>query len=249
MNNCASLSPVTDFQAYSSFSTCLLEPPLYKYRSTFQYIGINLSIISVQYGLPTFGATGVLTMMSAVIANIIKTVGDYHACAKLTGSPTPPVHAINRGIWRSYLFEQQSFSLTLVILISWYQQICRNRCTNFVATVVSSKAGGQCKSLLLVQVSGAQQIAKTSEWAHGCRGCKNKTTLLKRHWKFFKRNFKSLCAHHNAHIKLSFFCDQIFHFFCHINLKYKMCWHSCKMTIFFNIFVDLLIIFSSTGNI
>ncbi|CAE1313503.1 SLC23A1 [Acanthosepion pharaonis] len=33
-----------------------------------------------------------------VFASIIKSVGDYYACAWMTGAPPPPVHAIGRGI-------------------------------------------------------------------------------------------------------------------------------------------------------
>lgn len=29
---------------------------------------------------------------------MIESVGDYHACARLSGAPPPPKHAINRGI-------------------------------------------------------------------------------------------------------------------------------------------------------
>ena len=50
---------------------------------------------------PTFDTTGIITMMSVVIANIynvIKTIAVYHACAKLTGSPSSPVHAIKTGV-------------------------------------------------------------------------------------------------------------------------------------------------------
>ena len=36
--------------------------------------------------------------MSGIIASIIESVGDYHACARLIGAPTPPLHAMNRGI-------------------------------------------------------------------------------------------------------------------------------------------------------
>ncbi|RUS87004.1 hypothetical protein EGW08_005242 [Elysia chlorotica] len=37
-------------------------------------------------------------MMAALIASIIESVGDYYACARLSGAPTPPASAINRGI-------------------------------------------------------------------------------------------------------------------------------------------------------
>ena len=35
--------------------------------------------------------------MAGLIATTVESVGDYHACAKLSGAPPPPTHAINRG--------------------------------------------------------------------------------------------------------------------------------------------------------
>lgn len=53
-------------------------------------------LIVVQWGLPTVTAAGVIGMMSAVVASIIESIGDYYACARLSCAPPPPVHAINR---------------------------------------------------------------------------------------------------------------------------------------------------------
>ncbi|XP_023199406.1 solute carrier family 23 member 2-like isoform X1 [Xiphophorus maculatus] len=52
-----------------------------------------------QWGTPTVTAAGVIGMMSAVVASIIESIGDYYACARLSCAPPPPVHAINRGIF------------------------------------------------------------------------------------------------------------------------------------------------------
>uniref|UniRef100_A0A8C1LR84 Solute carrier family 23 member 2 n=1 Tax=Cyprinus carpio TaxID=7962 RepID=A0A8C1LR84_CYPCA len=52
-----------------------------------------------QWGMPTVTAAGVIGMMSAVVASIIESIGDYYACARLSCAPPPPVHAINRGIF------------------------------------------------------------------------------------------------------------------------------------------------------
>ena len=46
--------------------------------------------------------------MSGTIASIIESVGDYHACARLIGSPTPPVHAMNRGKTESIFMDIQN---------------------------------------------------------------------------------------------------------------------------------------------
>ncbi|XP_069810350.1 solute carrier family 23 member 1 [Dendropsophus ebraccatus] len=51
-----------------------------------------------QWGLPSITIAGVLGMFSATLAGIIESMGDYYACARLSGAPPPPVHAINRGI-------------------------------------------------------------------------------------------------------------------------------------------------------
>ncbi|XP_036443568.1 solute carrier family 23 member 1 isoform X1 [Colossoma macropomum] len=52
-----------------------------------------------QWGLPTITIAGALGMFSATLAGIVESIGDYYACARLSGAPPPPVHAINRGIF------------------------------------------------------------------------------------------------------------------------------------------------------
>lgn len=52
-----------------------------------------------QWGLPVVTVAGVMGMMSATLAGIVESIGDYYACARLSGAPPPPVHAINRGIF------------------------------------------------------------------------------------------------------------------------------------------------------
>uniref|UniRef100_S4RZ62 Solute carrier family 23 member 2 n=1 Tax=Petromyzon marinus TaxID=7757 RepID=S4RZ62_PETMA len=52
-----------------------------------------------QWGMPTVTAAGVIGMMSAMLASIVESIGDYYACARLAGAPPPPIHAINRGIF------------------------------------------------------------------------------------------------------------------------------------------------------
>ncbi|CAJ1077433.1 solute carrier family 23 member 1-like [Xyrichtys novacula] len=51
-----------------------------------------------QWGLPTVSLAGVLGIMAGIICSMAESVGDYHACAKLSGARPPPKHAINRGI-------------------------------------------------------------------------------------------------------------------------------------------------------
>ncbi|NXR92573.1 S23A2 protein, partial [Hypocryptadius cinnamomeus] len=60
---------------------------------------ISLNLPDFQWGLPTISAAGVIGMLSAVVASIIESIGDYYACARLSCAPPPPIHAINRGIF------------------------------------------------------------------------------------------------------------------------------------------------------
>lgn len=48
--------------------------------------------------MPTVSLAGVVGILAGVISSMIESVGDYHACARLSGAPPPPKHAINRGI-------------------------------------------------------------------------------------------------------------------------------------------------------
>lgn len=52
----------------------------------------------VQWGWPTVTIAGVAGMLAGVLASAIESIGDYYACARLSGAPPPPTHAINRGI-------------------------------------------------------------------------------------------------------------------------------------------------------
>lgn len=52
-----------------------------------------------QFGAPRVSIGVVLGMLSAILSSVVESVGDYYACARLSKVPTPPTHAINRGIW------------------------------------------------------------------------------------------------------------------------------------------------------
>ena len=56
------------------------------------------NLFPVQWGMPTVSVAGVFGMMAGVLASAIESVGDYYSCARLSGAPPPPIHAINRGI-------------------------------------------------------------------------------------------------------------------------------------------------------
>ncbi|XP_077195326.1 solute carrier family 23 member 1-like [Paroedura picta] len=51
-----------------------------------------------QWGVPTISVAGVFGIIAGVISSMVESVGDYYACARLSGAPPPPTHAINRGI-------------------------------------------------------------------------------------------------------------------------------------------------------
>lgn len=52
-----------------------------------------------QWGLPSVSFAGVFGMLVAVIASIVDTIGDYYACVMLSGAPSPPAHALSRGVF------------------------------------------------------------------------------------------------------------------------------------------------------
>ncbi|XP_028392387.1 solute carrier family 23 member 1-like [Dendronephthya gigantea] len=51
-----------------------------------------------QWGTPTVSLASVFGMFAGVLAGVIESIGDYYACARMSGAPPPPSHAINRGI-------------------------------------------------------------------------------------------------------------------------------------------------------
>ncbi|XP_077997397.1 solute carrier family 23 member 2-like [Glandiceps talaboti] len=52
-----------------------------------------------RWGSPTFGVAAVVGMCCGVLVSTIESIGDYYACAKLSGAPPPPPHAVNRGVF------------------------------------------------------------------------------------------------------------------------------------------------------
>ncbi len=51
-----------------------------------------------QWGMPQFGAAAIVGMVAGYIASMVESIGDYYACARLSGAPTPDKDTINRGI-------------------------------------------------------------------------------------------------------------------------------------------------------
>jgi len=51
-----------------------------------------------QWGFPQFGAAAFVGMLAGYIASMVESIGDYYACARLSGAPTPNKNTINRGI-------------------------------------------------------------------------------------------------------------------------------------------------------
>lgn len=72
---------------------------------------------AVQWGVPTVTAAGVIGMMSAVVASIIESIGDYYACARLSCAPPPPIHAINRYCYCCYCYSSDCLNLSLSRLV------------------------------------------------------------------------------------------------------------------------------------
>ena len=51
-----------------------------------------------QWGMPQFGAAAIVGMVAGYIASMVESIGDYYACARLSGAPIPNKDTINRGI-------------------------------------------------------------------------------------------------------------------------------------------------------
>ena len=51
-----------------------------------------------QWGLPQFGTAAIIGMLAGYIASMVESIGDYYACARLSGAPTPDKKTINKGI-------------------------------------------------------------------------------------------------------------------------------------------------------
>ena len=51
-----------------------------------------------QWGWPVFKVSAIIGMISGYLASMIESVGDYYACARLSGAPNPDAKIINRGI-------------------------------------------------------------------------------------------------------------------------------------------------------
>ncbi|OXA57747.1 solute carrier family 23 member 2 [Folsomia candida] len=52
-----------------------------------------------QWGWPTVSVGAVLGMVSGVITGTVESIGDYYACARISGASPPPISAVNRGIF------------------------------------------------------------------------------------------------------------------------------------------------------
>ena len=64
----------------------------------YQILAYFSLVVIGQWGTPTISVASVFGMLAGVLASMIESVGDYYACARLSGAPPPPRHAINRGI-------------------------------------------------------------------------------------------------------------------------------------------------------
>jgi nucleobase transporter 1/2 len=52
----------------------------------------------LQWGVPQFGAAAIVGMLAGYLASMVESIGDYFACARMSGAPTPDAQVINRGI-------------------------------------------------------------------------------------------------------------------------------------------------------
>ena len=92
--------------------------------------------------MPTVSLSAVCAILSGIIATTVESVGDYHACAKLAGSPPPPLHAVNRGMLS---FHRLLFCLTDLSPCQTLREVCTcwlggmlQMCSLLTATSVST---------------------------------------------------------------------------------------------------------------
>lgn len=52
----------------------------------------------LQWGMPVFTASAIVGMLAGYLASIVESIGDYYACARLSGAPPPDAKTISRGI-------------------------------------------------------------------------------------------------------------------------------------------------------
>ena len=51
-----------------------------------------------QWGMPQFGVAATVGMIAGYLASMVESIGDYYACARLSGAPVPDEKTINKGI-------------------------------------------------------------------------------------------------------------------------------------------------------
>lgn len=51
-----------------------------------------------QWGMPVFGAAAFVGMLAGYLASMVESIGDYYACARMSGAPQPDEKTVNRGI-------------------------------------------------------------------------------------------------------------------------------------------------------
>lgn len=51
-----------------------------------------------QWGWPVFGVAAAMGMLAGFVASVVESIGDYYACARLSGAPPPTPRLVNRGI-------------------------------------------------------------------------------------------------------------------------------------------------------
>lgn len=91
---------IRECKMYSGCNRIKYSQYCWKYSDVFTAYAVItiLTAHSGQWGMPTVSVAGVFGITAGIICSMAESVGDYHTCAKLSGAPPPPKHAINRGI-------------------------------------------------------------------------------------------------------------------------------------------------------
>ena len=51
-----------------------------------------------QWGMPVFGVAAFVGMLAGYLASMVESIGDYYACARMSGAAVPDSKTVNRGI-------------------------------------------------------------------------------------------------------------------------------------------------------
>ena len=105
-------------------------------------------------------------MTAGVLASTMESIGDYYACARLSGAPPPPTHAINRGIAVE--------GLGCILAGLWGTGNGTTSYSQNIAALGITKVGFGCKEAPTSQSRSSCCVTCSKERVASYRGCFNR---------------------------------------------------------------------------